>query len=47
MEKKQVKIYLSEDLHRWLKVQAAMEGTTISEIVERLGQEYRAEKKSP
>ncbi|GGA59431.1 hypothetical protein GCM10007416_35620 [Kroppenstedtia guangzhouensis] len=47
MMKKQVKVYMSDDLRKWLKIQAAKEGTTISEIVERLVEEYRAEKKSP
>lgn len=46
MEKKQVKVYLSEKVHKGLKVQAAIEGRTMSDIIEELGRNY-LEKKSP
>lgn len=50
MAKKQLKVYLSEELHKNLKVQAAIEGRTLSDIFEELGQKYiadKADKKSP
>lgn len=47
MEKKQVKVYLSEKTHKALKVQAALEERTLSDIIEELSQRYLDEKKSP